>query len=80
MDFHWTDILLIIFNSYYTYKTYKKDIDPKTAKEYDYWSNYMYTNTRCHFEDRRTYSLLMIIFMWTIGFYFYRWIIHDLFL
>lgn len=72
MNFYWWDIFIVVFLIFYTYKTYNKDINPKTAKKWDSWSNGVYSNTRMSFEDRRAASTGMIILMWSIGWYFFR--------
>lgn len=72
MTFYWWDFLIILYNIFISYRFYKKDINPKTAKEWDGWSNGIYTNTRCHYSERRAYSSGMIVFHWTIGWWFIR--------
>jgi hypothetical protein len=75
MTFGWSDIIIVLFLVFYTYKTYNKDINPKTAKKWDGWSNGIYTNTRMSFENRRAASTGMIVFMWTVGWWFMRAVI-----
>ena len=72
MDFYWWDILIILYNILITRSHYKKHIDPKTAKEYDHYTNGVYTNTRMHYNERRSYATMGIIFIWTIGWAFIR--------
>lgn len=75
----WDDILTILFCSYYTYFSFTKDISKKTAKEWDWWSIGVYSNSRMHKNERKISSILMIIFMWTIGYAVISGILESIF-
>ena len=75
----WDDIFIITGLIIYTYFKYNRDINKKTAEEWNSWTNYMYTSSRLHRDQRKTYSILMILFMWTVGYWFYSLIINSFF-
>ena len=62
----WALAIVITFLLIDTYLVYKKDINPKTAKEWDSWSIYVYSTSRMHKDERRFYSIPLIIFRWIV--------------
>lgn len=76
MEIYWWDILVILYNILISRFYYKKHINPKTAKEYDHYTNGVYTNTRMHYSERKSAATLIIIFFWTIGWWFIRTMVY----
>ena len=62
----WSLAILVIYLLIDSYLIYKKDINRKTAKEWDSWSIFIYSSSRMHKDERRFYSIPVIISKWII--------------
>lgn len=62
----WSLAIVITYLLIDSYLIYKKDINRKTAKEWDSWSVYVYSTSRMHKDERRIYSIPLLILKWIL--------------